>query len=99
VSARRLRVRINQVWTAAEPPRVLAGRVTSPLVILHGQQDRLIPPRHALELYGDGGGEGVRRLVLVPGMGHAFDPAGHDAICDAVDWVVARGPASPGADT
>jgi len=31
-----------------------------------------------------------RRLVVVPGMGHAFDPAGHDAICDAVEWVVSR---------
>jgi uncharacterized protein YsxB (DUF464 family) len=23
-------------------------------------------------------------------MGHAFDPKGHDAICDAVDWTLAQ---------
>jgi pimeloyl-ACP methyl ester carboxylesterase len=88
VSARRLRVRVDRVWTAAEPPRSLAARVTSPLVIVHGERDRLIPSRMAMDLYD--GGRGERRLVLVPGMGHAFDPLGHDAISEAIDWVLAR---------
>jgi pimeloyl-ACP methyl ester carboxylesterase len=86
VSARRLRVRVHPVWTSPEPPRLLAARLTSPLAIVHGHRDRLIPPRAALDLYGDGG-DG-RRLILVPGMGHAFDTAGHGAICDAVEWVL-----------
>jgi alpha-beta hydrolase superfamily lysophospholipase len=86
VSAHHLRVRVHPVWTSPEPPRQLAARVTSPLAIVHGHRDRLIPPRAALDLYGDGGGS--RRLVLVPEMGHAFDRAGHKAICDAVDWVL-----------
>ena len=54
-------------------------------------------PAPALDIYSDGHGDGDRRLMLVPGMGHAFDPAGHDAICDAVDWVVARSPGDPDA--
>jgi pimeloyl-ACP methyl ester carboxylesterase len=86
VSARRLRVRVHPVWTSPEAPRLLAARVTSPLAIVHGHRDRLIPSSAALELYGDGGDD--RRLLLVPDMGHAFDQAGHDAICDAVDWIL-----------
>jgi hypothetical protein len=30
--------------------------------------------------------------VVVAGMGHAFDPAGHEAICDALEWVLGRAP-------
>jgi alpha-beta hydrolase superfamily lysophospholipase len=86
VSARHLRVRIHPVWTSPEPPRLLAARVTSPLAIVHGDRDRLIPPSAALDLYG--GGAGARRLLLVPGMGHAFDQAGHAAIGEAVEWVL-----------
>lgn len=86
VSARRMGVRVHPVWTSPEPPRELATRVTSPLAIVHGDRDRIIPPRAALDLYAGAGG--TRRLQLVPGMGHAFDRAGYDAICDAVDWVL-----------
>jgi pimeloyl-ACP methyl ester carboxylesterase len=86
VAARRLRVRIHPVWSAAEPPRVLVSRVTSPLAIVHGYRDRMIPPRAALEMHLEG--ERYRRLVLVPDMGHAFDPVGHAAIAEAVDWVL-----------
>ncbi|HLY84850.1 MAG TPA: alpha/beta fold hydrolase [Acidimicrobiales bacterium] len=87
--ARHQQVRIHPVWTAPEPPRSLAARVTSPLAIVHGHRDRLVPTSAALELYKRG--EGRRRLVLVPEMGHAFHPAGHGAICDAVDWVLEQG--------
>jgi pimeloyl-ACP methyl ester carboxylesterase len=86
VAARRLRVRIHPVWTAAEPPRVLVSRVRSPLAIVHGVRDLMIPHRAALELHLEG--EPDRRLVLVPDMGHAFDPVGHSAIAEAVDWII-----------
>jgi hypothetical protein len=48
--------------------------------------DRLIPFRSSLsvsitELPG-------AHAVVVSGMGHAFDPAGHEAIRGAVDWVL-----------
>lgn len=57
-----------------------------PLAIVHGRRDRLIPFQSSLsvsitEMRGAHG-------VVVPGMGHAFDPVGHDAICDALDWVL-----------
>jgi pimeloyl-ACP methyl ester carboxylesterase len=93
VSARHLRVRINPVWSAPEPPRALAARITAPLAIVHGHRDRLIPSSAALDLYA--GATGQRRLVLVPDMGHAFDLAGHDAICDAVDWVLEQSSSPP----
>lgn len=86
VSARHMQVRIHPVWTAPEPPRSLAARVTAPLAIVHGHRDRLIPARAAHDLYARG--DGKRRLLLVPEMGHAFDWAGHSAICDAVDWIL-----------
>jgi alpha-beta hydrolase superfamily lysophospholipase len=88
VSARRLRVRIHPVWSAPEPPSALVSRVTLPLVVVHGYRDRMIPHRAAL----DPGRtiESSARLVLVPGMGHAFDPIGHAAICDGVEWVLAN---------
>lgn len=91
VSARRMQVRIHPVWTSPEAPRSLAARVTSPLAIVHGGRDRLIPPSAAADLYaGYAGGEDRRRLWLVADMGHAFDRAGHRAICDAVSWVLER---------
>jgi pimeloyl-ACP methyl ester carboxylesterase len=86
IAARRLQVRIHPVWSAAEPPRALVARITSPLAIIHGYRDRMIPHRAALELHLEG--EPYRRLVLVPDMGHAFDPVGHAAIGEAVDWIL-----------
>jgi pimeloyl-ACP methyl ester carboxylesterase len=65
---------------------VLVSRVTSPLAIVHGYRDRMIPHRAALELHLEG--QRYRRLVLVPDMGHAFDPIGHAAIVEAVEWVL-----------
>jgi alpha-beta hydrolase superfamily lysophospholipase len=86
LAARQLGVRINPVWSAPEPPRSLVTRVSSPVAIVHGSRDRMIPHRAALELHARG--EPNRRLVLVPDMGHAFDPAGHTAIYEAVDWIL-----------
>jgi fermentation-respiration switch protein FrsA (DUF1100 family) len=89
-----MRVRVDPVWTAAEPPVLLAPRVLAPMAIVHGYRDHMIPYRAALDLHT--GGEEQRRLFLVPTMGHAFDPAGHTTICEAVDWVLQR--AEGGAD-
>jgi fermentation-respiration switch protein FrsA (DUF1100 family) len=89
VAARHLRVRVAEEWTAPEPPLALASRLTVPVAIIHGKRDRFISPTAALELY-DACGE-PRRLELVRGMGHAFDPAGFAAVRAAVDWVLAKG--------
>ena len=91
VAARRLRVRVDPVWSAPEPPSALVRRVTVPLVVVHGHRDRMIPLRAALDPRRKI--ESSVRLVLVPGMGHAFDPIGHSAICDGVEWVLANGTA------
>jgi pimeloyl-ACP methyl ester carboxylesterase len=87
-AARHTHVRINPVWNPTEPPRSVAKRVVSavPLAIVHGRRDRLIPFNFSL-------GVSAREMpdahaVVVPGMGHAFDPAGHGAICDALEWVL-----------
>jgi pimeloyl-ACP methyl ester carboxylesterase len=88
IAARRSRVRIHPTWSPPEPPRHVAKRVVTavPLAIVHGRGDRLIPFRSSLsvsitELPG-------AHAVVVSGMGHAFDPAGHEAIRSAVDWVL-----------
>lgn len=95
VAARRSRVRIHHEWNPTEPPRSIAKRVvtTVPLAIVHGRRDRLIPLDSSLsvpstEIPGT-------HSVVVPGMGHAFDPAGHDAICNALDWILKSGEGAP----
>jgi alpha-beta hydrolase superfamily lysophospholipase len=91
VAERHTHVRIHPEWNPSEPPRLVARKVASavPLAIVHGRNDHLIPFRFAL---------GVSRAevpdahaVIVPGMGHAFDPVGYDSICDALDWVLSDG--------
>jgi pimeloyl-ACP methyl ester carboxylesterase len=85
---RHTHVRIYPEWNPTEPPRSVAKRVagTVPLAIVHGRNDHLIPFHFSL---------GVSsteipnaHAVVVPGMGHAFDPVGYEAICDALDWTL-----------
>ncbi|MBV9284925.1 MAG: alpha/beta fold hydrolase [Acidimicrobiia bacterium] len=86
-AARLFRVRLSPDWTNPESPRALAGRVASPLAVVHGERDRFIPAREAAGLFSANGGE--RRLFLVPRMGHAFHPAAVPVIGEAVDWALA----------
>jgi alpha-beta hydrolase superfamily lysophospholipase len=86
-AARLFRVRLSPRWSDPEPPRALAGRVASPLAVVHGERDRFIPVREAAGLYAAGGGP--RRLFLVPRMGHAFHPEAIANINEAVDWALA----------
>ncbi len=91
VAARHTHVRIHPVWNPAEPPRSVAQRVVGsvPLALVHGRRDRLIPFHFSLTVsITDMPGA---HAVVVPGMGHAFDPTGHGAICDALEWVLAAG--------
>ena len=89
-AARLFRVRLSPHWTNPESPRTLAGRVASPLAVVHGERDRFIPAREAAGLFSASGGE--RRLFLVPRMGHAFHPAAVPVIGEAVDWALASAP-------
>ena len=86
-AARLFRVRLSPHWSNPESPRTLAGRVRSPLAVVHGERDRFIPTREAAGLFSARGGE--RRLFLVPRMGHAFHPEAVPVISEAVDWALA----------
>jgi uncharacterized protein len=88
IARRHMGVRISSRWTAADPPHTLTDRVVSPLAVVHGRRDALIPVRWGLEwqLRADS----RRYVVLAHDMGHAFDPKGHDAVCAAVNWTLAQ---------
>jgi pimeloyl-ACP methyl ester carboxylesterase len=81
-------VRLASRWTRAEPPVSLAERLRVPLAVVHGAADRMMPASEASFLAAAAGGP--HRLVVVPGMGHAFDTIGHDAVAEAVEWVLAH---------
>ncbi|HEY3844908.1 MAG TPA: alpha/beta hydrolase [Acidimicrobiales bacterium] len=86
----RARVRIAP-WTSPEPPRALVARVRCPVVVVHGQKDPIIPFGVGLARFVTPGPR--VRVVAVPGMGHAFDPIGHQGICDGVGLLA--GPIAP----
>jgi pimeloyl-ACP methyl ester carboxylesterase len=88
VARRRMGVRISSGWTAPDSPQNLTARVGSPLAVVHGRRDALIPVRRGLEFQLRA--DSRRYVVLAHDMGHAFDPKGHDAICAAVDWTLAQ---------
>lgn len=88
IARRRMGVRISSRWTAADPPQTLTDRVASPLAVVHGRRDALIPVRRGLE--GQLRADSRRYVVLAHDMGHAFDPEGHDAACTAVAWTLAE---------
>jgi pimeloyl-ACP methyl ester carboxylesterase len=85
---RRMGVRISPRWTPPDPPQTLTARVASPLAVVHGRRDALIPVRRGLGFHLRA--DSRRYVVLAHDMGHAFDPKGHDAICAAVDWTLAQ---------
>ena len=87
VAARRLKLRISPRWSNPEPPGRLAARLACPLAIVHGDSDRFISAREADALYSSA--VGPRCLHVVPGMGHAFEPAAIPAIVESVDWILA----------
>jgi fermentation-respiration switch protein FrsA (DUF1100 family) len=66
----------------------MAKKVVSavPLAIVHGRNDRLIPFHFSLGV--SSGDLPDAHAVVVPGMGHAFDPVGYEPICDALEWTL-----------
>jgi pimeloyl-ACP methyl ester carboxylesterase len=89
-------IRLADRWTRPRPeePVALAARLQVPLAVVHGQADRFLPMTAATDLLR--AARAPSRLVLVPAMGHAFEPSGFPAIAEAVTWVLAQAP--PGAD-
>jgi pimeloyl-ACP methyl ester carboxylesterase len=86
LAARRLGARVSPSWTWAAPPIQLVEKVSAPIAFIHGARDRFILPKSAAELYEVA--PEPRRLEIVPGMGHAYDPAGTAAVLGAIEWVL-----------
>ncbi len=82
---RRTGIRVASQWETGEPPTAQVRRIHVPVAIVHGQQDRMIRPSAAMDLYA--AASEPRRLELVPGMGHSFQSAAVPAVTRAVDWV------------
>ncbi len=70
-------------------PAELVRDIMIPIAIVHGDQDRYIPPSDAHAIY-QACKSPYRRLDLVPGMGHAFDQKALTAVNNALDWLLAQ---------
>jgi len=65
-------VRMPDHWDPPESPEDVIGKIApTPVVIVHGADDRLFPPSHAHRLY-EAAGE-PKRLLIGEGFGHAED--------------------------
>ena len=65
-------VRLPEKWDEPESPEEVVGKIApTPVVIVHGNDDRLFAPDHARRLY-EAACE-PRRLLLGDGFGHAED--------------------------
>ena len=82
---RKMNVRIAP-WGSPDPAHVHLGTVQCPVVVIHGEQDPIIPWDSSLAKEVVGGSR--RQLILVPTMGHAFDPVSVDWICRATARLV-----------
>jgi pimeloyl-ACP methyl ester carboxylesterase len=68
-------------WSSPDSARAHLRAVRCPVVVIHGERDPIIPRRSSLAR---GFVEGPRReIILVPTMGHAFDPVSTSQICEA----------------
>jgi alpha-beta hydrolase superfamily lysophospholipase len=86
VVRRRNAVRLAPKRTRTAAPQDLAGRLSCPVVIVHGSRDRFIPVGEAERLYARAGTN--RRLDIVPEMGHGFSTRATPAVVEAVRWVL-----------
>jgi pimeloyl-ACP methyl ester carboxylesterase len=85
--ARRRGVRIDRRWSWPEPPDALAARLSVPLAVVHGRDDRFMPTSEAQVLHD--AAPGHRRLDLVTGMGHAYGTRGLEPVSEAIAWCLA----------
>jgi len=84
VAEHHMSVHIDPTWIPPQTARSLEPRINTPLAIIHGQDDRLIPYTSALAT----STPVKRQATIVPDMGHAFHRASHNAINDAIDWIL-----------
>jgi pimeloyl-ACP methyl ester carboxylesterase len=57
------------------------ARITAPTLVIHGQEDPLLPPAAGIDTARHIRGA---RLELIPGMGHDFPPALQPKIADMI---------------
>jgi alpha-beta hydrolase superfamily lysophospholipase len=88
LAAARLGVRLARGRVREAPPVELASGLRLPLAVVHGRADRFVSPKQAELLYR--AAAGPKRIELVPGMGHAFDPLAVPAVLAGVRWGVER---------
>jgi len=66
----------------ASPLQVM-GRIETPVLLMHGEEDKLVPADMSLELY-EAKSSGIREIHLVPGADHAqalsHDPQRYEEI-------------------
>lgn len=85
-AARRfLGVRISPHLPVLHAPKDAVQSVRVPMVIIHGDRDRIIPASEANTLAAHA--PAPSRLHVVSGMGHAFCPRSVTAIREAVRWI------------
>jgi len=81
-------VRISGRWTNPAPPIDLVAQLKVPITYIHGTEDRFIAVRDAARLW-----EATpepHRLVVLRGMGHAFEPIAMETVRVAVEWALAE---------
>jgi pimeloyl-ACP methyl ester carboxylesterase len=85
---RRMAVRIATGFDRGDTPAALARGVRAPVAVIHGAADPFISVHAGTQLAEHAGGP--RRLTIVPGLAHAFDPAdlAGPHVVDAVEWVL-----------
>jgi pimeloyl-ACP methyl ester carboxylesterase len=88
VTARLCGVRIARRWTNPSPPIELAAQMRVPVAYVHGTNDRFISTRDA-ELLAEMTPQ-PNRLLIVPGMGHAFEPSAIEPVRASIAWVMAQ---------
>ncbi|HSO96268.1 MAG TPA: alpha/beta fold hydrolase, partial [Acidimicrobiia bacterium] len=89
---RQMGVRIARCGPRPAPPVELVGEVDAPVAIVHGRADPFISVDAAEALFT--AAREPRRLEVVEGLGHAFEPAATPAIVAALDWCLGPRPAT-----
>lgn len=87
-AARLMHVRIARGFARPAPPVELVPEVSAPLALVHGLADPFIAPSDAEELYA--AANEPRRIEMVVGMGHAFEPPAVQPVLDALEWALAH---------
>ena len=88
LASRLMHVRIGRGLRRPEPPVDLVAKVRCPLGIVHGLADPFIAPSDAEELFA--AATEPKRIDLVAGSGHAFEPPAVAPALDALEWALAR---------